>query len=323
MKGGGKRVRGNPLVVFGKVCVSAVLLVFVVRKAGADNVLRHLRSMEPAFFILSALLYLVIAWIVALRWRMLLDNRYSAARLFSLHMIGSFFNNLLPGAIGGDAVRVFYLYRDTGNSGLSFGSVFLDRFLGLAARLTVGFVSGLLAWQELKSVGLHLAVPAFFISVLAAGMVLFRIRIGRRFSGVARFYDYVLDRIGRTGLMIRGFLLSLLIQALLILMVFCIARGMGQELNFIALFVFVPIIITLFIIPATLSGLGVREGAFVVLFGLIDIPASVSVSISFLWFLSMAAASLIGLVEYVRYKKQPGFGIPQDLKAAVFPLKSD
>lgn len=296
-----KRILGIIL----RIAVSGALMFFIVRKAGADNVMRNLRSMHGGLFLLTAMIYIVIAWLVAIRWSMLLDNRYSVRKLFSLQMIGNFFNNVLPSAIGGDAVRFYYLFRETGNGGVSFGSVFLDRFLGLFARLSLGLASGLIAYAELKSVRMHLAIPAFFAFLLVAAFFLFRFRLGLGFAGVAHFYEYVLDRVRRPDIMVKGFLLSLLIQALLILMVYFTARGIGQELSFIGLFVFVPIIITLFIVPASLSGLGVREGAFVVLFGLIGIPASVSVSISFLWFLSMAAASLVGLVEYVRYKKRP------------------
>ena len=53
----------------------------------------------------------------------------------------------------------------------------------------------------------------------------------------------------------------------------------------------------------SISGLGVRESAFVLLFRLTGVPAEASMSISFLWFLSIVAASLIGLVEYLRIRR--------------------
>jgi hypothetical protein len=104
--------------------------------------------------------------------------------------------------------------------------------------------------------------------------------------------------------LLKAFLLSLIIQALLIVMIATVALGIGQQLSFAELFVFVPIIMTVMIIPLSISGFGVREGAFVVLFGFTGIPPSISVSISFLWFLSTATASLIGLVEYLRFRKK-------------------
>ena len=56
-------------------------------------------------------------------------------------------------------------------------------------------------------------------------------------------------------------------------------------------------------LPISISGLGVRKSAFVLLFGLTGVPAKASMSISFLRFLSIVTASLIGLVEYLRIRR--------------------
>ncbi len=287
-----------------KVFVSAALLWVVINKAGLQNVMQNMRSMNPPLFLLSSLMYVCLAYIVSLRWRLLLDKRYPARKLFSFHMIGSFFNNMLPGPIGGDAVKVYYLYRETGQGGLSFGSVFLDRYAGLFARLTIGLFSGFFALGELETLGMHTAIPLFFAAFLILSLILFGLRIGRSFSAVSDFYDYARATLKKKRVVLQVLLLSVVIQILLIAMIAVISLGIGQRLSFTALFVFVPIIITVMVIPLSISGLGVRESAFVVLFGLAGVPAGVSASISFLWFLSMAAASLIGLVEYVRYRKR-------------------
>ncbi len=287
-----------------KIGISALLLTYIVRKAGPANIIKHMQAMDPWFFLLAVVIYIGIAGLVALRWRILLDYQYPARRLFSLHMIGNFFNTILPSTMGGDAVKAYYLYRDTNSGGVSFGSVFLDRYLGLFARLVLGVVSGLVAFSQLKSIGLHWAMPAIFGVFMAGSAVVFRFRIGKRFGVVADFYDYLHSHLMRRQVLLKTFLLSLVSQIFLILLIATVARGIGQRLTFAELFVFVPIIMTIMIIPVSISGFGVREGAFVMLFGLTGIPAPISISISFLWFLSTAAASLIGLVEYLRYRKQ-------------------
>ncbi len=287
-----------------KTGVSALLLFFIIKKAGPLKVMGQMHAMNPWLFLLSVVLYVAVAWLVALRWRILLDYRYTVRKLFSLHMIGNFFNTILPGTMGGDAVKAYYLYRETQSAGESFGSVFLDRYLGLSARLSLGLVSGIAAFSSLKEIGMHLVIPALFALFLAGSVAAFRFRFGKRFVAVADFYNFLLSRLKNRRIMIKTFLLSLVAQILLILMISVIARGIGQKLSFTELFVFVPIIMTIMIIPVSISGFGVREGAFIMLFGLTGVPASTSVSISFLWYLSTVAASLIGLVEYLRYRKQ-------------------
>jgi len=295
-----KRVLSTSL----KIVVSGLLLSLIVKKAGPGQVLQYLHSMKAGFFLLSTLIYVVIAWLVAVRWNILLGSRYTARKLFSLHMIGNFFNTILPGTLGGDAVKGYYLYRDTNKAGVSFGSVFLDRYLGLFARLFLGLVSGMAAFAELRTIGMHWAIPALFSLFIAGSLLVFRFRIGKRFGAIADFYDYAHSLLKQKLVLLKVFLLSLIIQTLLIMMIAAVALGIGQRLSFTELFVFVPVIMTVMIIPLSISGFGVREGAFVLLFGLTGISPSISVSISFLWFLSSATASLIGLVEYLRFRKK-------------------
>ena len=288
-----------------KIVVSGLLLSLIVKKAGPEQVLQYLHSMKAGFFFLSTLIYIVIAWLVAVRWNILLGGRYTVRKLFSLHMIGNFFNTILPGNLGGDAIKGYYLYRETNKAGVSFGSVFLDRYLGLLARLFLGLISGMAAFDELRTIGMHWAIPALFSLFIAGSLLVFRFRIGKRFGAIADFYDYAHSLLKqKQQLLLKAFLLSFIIQALLIAMIAAVALGIGQRLSFTELFVFVPIIMTIMVIPLSISGFGVREGAFVVLFGLTGIPPSISVSISFLWFLSTATASLIGLVEYLRFRKR-------------------
>ena len=47
-----------------------------------------------------------------LRWKLLLPEKFKFRKLFSLYMMGSFFGTFLPGIIGGDAVRAYYLNKD-------------------------------------------------------------------------------------------------------------------------------------------------------------------------------------------------------------------
>ncbi len=288
-----------------KLCVSSVLLFFVFRKADAHEIFSYLTSINPFYFLLSVLLYIVATFISAIRWGMLLDEEYPVGKLFSLYMIGIFFNNILPGMIGGDAVKIYYLYADTRKGGSSIGSVFMDRYIGFFTLLLIGLISGLYAFSELKHIGVHYIMPAIFVLFILASAIVFGVRIGRRFSVISDFYDYFHSYIAKKSIVFKTVLLSFMIQLIGILMVYVIARGLDQTPPVISLFVFLPLIWTLSSLPISIAGLGVREGAFVLLFGLVGMPSHVATSISFLWFFSLVATSLIGLVELFRYKKKP------------------
>lgn len=286
-----------------KIIVSGLLLAFVLNKAGLQNIVVHFKALNPWYFLLASLLYIFLIFLASVRWGLLLGGRYPVKRLFSLYLIGSFFNHFLPGSVGGDAVKAYYLYQDTRRGGSSLGSVFLDRYIGFFALLTIGLVSGIAAFNDLEAVGMHWITPSLFALFLVGSLMVFGMRIGRRFSAIADFYDYFHDTIGKKPVVLKAFLLSIALQLSTILIIFLIARGIGQRPPFIALFVFIPIIITVMSVPLSISGLGIREGAFVVLFGLTGISPEASTSIAFLWFLSIVTGSLTGLVEYLRHKR--------------------
>ena len=294
----------NTLLLLAKAAVSSLLLVLIFRKIDVAEIVSHFGEMDPWMFGLSSLLYIGNLYLTAVRWRMILGSGHPIGPLFSLCLIGAFFNNLLPGSVGGDAMKAYYLYRDTKEGGKSIASVFLDRYIGFFAMLSIGVVSGAVAFRELAAVKMEWISPLLFAGFLGASLAVFGLRIGRRFATVAAFYDFFHDRIRDRSMVVRAYFLSTLIQTISIAMVFCIARGLGQQVSFAALFVFLPIIFTVIAVPISISGLGLRESAFVLLFGLTGVSAATSTSISFLWFLSVATGSLPGLWEYFRRSRR-------------------
>jgi len=293
----------NALFLVLKITVSGFLLTFVLRKVGLQNILSHLRKMDLRFFFLSSLIFLLTIALASLRWGILLKNSQPMKKLFSLCLIGSFFNHFMPSAVGGDAVKVYYLYKETGHGGSSLGSVFLDRYVGYVALLSIGLISGIAGFNDLKALGLHWLMPALFILFLSGSLMFFGLRVGRRFTAIADFYDYFHNTLRDRRTIGKAFMLSLMIQVLTILEIEIISLGLGQHPSFTALFVFVPLIVTVMMVPISISGLGLREGAFVVLFGLTGITAETSTAISFLWFLSIMTGSLLGLLEYMKHGK--------------------
>jgi uncharacterized membrane protein YbhN (UPF0104 family) len=78
---------------------------------------------------------------------------------------------------------------------------------------------------------------------------------------------------------------------------------MGERIPPLAFMIFIPLITLFAMIPISISGLGVREGAFVLFFGFIGMRPEIATAMSLMWFFTVSASSLIGLIEYIRYKK--------------------
>jgi uncharacterized membrane protein YbhN (UPF0104 family) len=236
------------------------------------------------------------------RWRLLIVSKPPVRRLFALYITGSFFNIILPGLIGGDAVKGYYLYKETGNLPESMASIFMERYLGFTALFIIGAVAWPFAYPYLKGTGAFLwAFPLFLLAFIIGSIVFFTFKAGKkRIRLLNDFYGYF-DYYDRKTLL-KGIGFSFLVQLLVILQVFALSRGLGLAEGLLVFFVFIPIITTLAVLPISISGLGIREASFVLLFGAVGVSPQAATALSFSWFLSLAAGALFGIVEYMRLK---------------------
>lgn len=255
-------------------------------------------------FIFAIFLYLFAQLLSTLRWKLLLPGVIGIRKLFSLCMIGSFFNTLLPGIIGGDAVKAFYLYKAIGKSSLTIASIFMDRYLGFTMLMAICTIAFPFGYTYLLGSRIEWLLPLVVLSFIIASLLIFGLRLGKRIKIVSGFYDYFHAYRHQKTVIGKALLISVIVHLSNIFAVYILALGLGEHISFIVFLIFLPLIILFTMLPISISGLGVRESAFVVLFGLIGIKPEISTALSLSWFLSTAIGSLVGLFEYIRYKKE-------------------
>lgn len=287
-----------------KISVSSVLLYIVLSKTGPKFVYSTLKNVNPFAFISAIILYLFAQFISTLRWRLFISEKMRIKKLFSIYLIGSFFNNLLPGLIGGDAVKGFYLYKTIGKGSLTFASIFMDRYIGFVTLILICMFAYPFGYSYIKGSPLIWTFPLILLIFIIASILFFNFRLGSKITVLSEFYSYFNSYREKKWLILKTLLLSLIIQTSGILSVYILALGFGKHIPFTACLIFLPLIIMFSAVPISLSGIGVREGAFVLLFRLIGIRPDVSTAISLSWFLSGVIVNLLGLVEYLRYRRE-------------------
>jgi glycosyltransferase 2 family protein len=284
-----------------KLAVSALSLYLVFSKTEIGKVFSTLKGIGPLYFLVAALLYITAQFVSAVRWKLLLPEKFMLRRLFSLYMIGSFFSSFLPGVIGGDVVKAYYLNKDAKKISLTLASVFMDRYLGYASLMCLGAAAFPFSLRYLGHSVYKWAMPLICVSFIAGSLFFFGLRLGRRFAVVAEFYEYFSALKSRKDVIFKAVLLSLSIQVIGFSTVALLSRAMGEHIPLLLLYAFLPIVITIATLPISISGLGVREGSFVVLLGLIKVPPETATSLSLAWFFSSVLGSLPGLVAYLRH----------------------
>lgn len=140
----GQRSRILPWV---KVLLAVTLLVLIIwlGKIDRDVMVGALRRWP--WLLLGILTVAPVLCLGILRWWTLLRSqgiRISIFETVRISFIGYFFNTVMPGSVGGDLVKAFYVARDLpGKRVEAISTIALDRLIGLQAMLTLASVMGL------------------------------------------------------------------------------------------------------------------------------------------------------------------------------------
>ncbi|MDA8215977.1 MAG: lysylphosphatidylglycerol synthase transmembrane domain-containing protein [Nitrospiraceae bacterium] len=295
-----------------KLSVSAALFYLLISKIGTKTIIHNIKLSSPLSFISAVGVYMLAAFFSSLRWKLLIPQSMKTKRLFSMYMIGSFFNTCMPGTIGGDAVKAYYLSSELKKSqksavsgreaSIAVASVFMDRYVGFSAMLVISMIAFPFGFRYLEGTPVKWFMPIVLAVFISGSIVVFKFRFGERLRFLFKVYEYFKIYSKKRDILFKAFLYSVFVQISGIFAVYMLSRGIALNIPFLSLLIFVPIIILISFIPVSISGIGLREGAFVIFLGTIGVSPDLSVTLSILWFLSVVVASLWGLFEYLRFK---------------------
>lgn len=268
------------------VALLAVLLGNVDTAQVTESLLRaDLRWLAVAF--LAAL----GAWAVnTAKWQRLLavlGRRLPYGYLFALNFVGMFYSVLLPGQISGEVMKGIRLARGGAGTSEAVVSIGADRLTGLAGLGIIGLTGLLLAPKVPVSEAMLWLAAAAVAAALAPFLL-------RRLPLVDRLAAY-----SRSPLTLGVALLQALVfQALVTLSNYFAAVSVGADIPLVALAWIVAAVSLVHLAPISLAGLGVREGAYVVLLQQYGVPASDGLALSLAVFgVIMAQALLGGVLE--------------------------
>ena len=286
------------------------VLIWRVPSFEASQVVPELTVRTVLWLLFAAFLTLAGVVLSALRWQRVLDvlGLHAGLRtLVSHYLAGQFVSNVLPTTIGGDVLRVSRLSRDTGESPGSFASVVLERLTGWLV-LPVISVAGFVVNPPLQHLGTatRVALGLAFATLLALVGVLYAAsdpRIGGRFAsrdGWRRFASAVhlgLDKLRRDkAAAVNVLLVGFAYQLVLVLAAVAAAQalGLGETAGLTALLAFFPAVAIAQVLPIGISGLGIREGAFILFLGPLGVADEEAIALGLLLYLLNLGVSLLG-----------------------------
>ncbi|WP_420639131.1 lysylphosphatidylglycerol synthase transmembrane domain-containing protein [Candidatus Poriferisocius sp.] len=305
------------LGVVMRVGISGVLLVLLIWRApsfDADEMWPDFNSATP-FWLVAAFALTVAGNVVATaRWYEVasaLGLRVKPRRLFSHYMAGMFISNFVPTTVGGDVLRMTRLANDTDDGPHSFASVLLERLSGWIV-LPVFTLLGLALDEELRGLGAPTRVAASTAGLTLLALVLILILVGnQRFgrwvskhNGWVRFVNGLHTGIDELRAKPRDagrvLLTAFAYQAVMLTAAGCAAKVVGiNGLGPTELMAFIPAMLIIQVLPISLGGLGLREGALVLFLHELGVIDERAIAMGLLLYFLTVAGSLMGLPTLV------------------------
>jgi uncharacterized protein (TIRG00374 family) len=237
------------------------------------------------------------------------------SRLFGIYCMGIFFNLAFPTTVGGDLVKIYYAGKSSNMYAQSFAATFLDRDTGLLALLGIACISSVLYPVSLPKIPVSLIIWCTTIVLVLGNILIFapgihqwilelmhRIHLAKMVSKIVAVTNAFQITARHKSILIGSIAISLLIQFLYISFVWFISQGLGLNIPFHYFLIFVPIINIITMIPVSLNGIGLREYAFLSLFGAMNVVPASCIALGLVMSFMITLSSFPGGIVYIIYK---------------------
>jgi glycosyltransferase 2 family protein len=287
--------RQRTYVLFAaKIAVSLALLYVAVGFVNFATLRERLYRIDIIWFVAALLVLGIQIAIVSRRWQRVAEG--CGAPLTTRHailytLIGSFFSQVLPSTVGGDAARIWFLARDTGTWRNSIFSVLIDRVAGLIWLAALVLIC--LPWSlvlilnpvgrtTLIAIGAAgAAAPAGLFVLSRLGRTVFgRWKATRHLTNIAAIAWTVLTS-PQSGAAIA--VISVTVHLLTVLAVWCCAAAISSPFTLMDSVLLIPPVILVAAVPVSIAGWGVRESAMLAAFSYAGLPDSDGLLVSILF----------------------------------------
>lgn len=295
-------------IILIKVFISLAILAILFALTDVTKMLSVMMDINPLVILFSVFLCFSQMVLAGVRWHTIGVRTGDFFDFFTTIKINSaamFSNQILPTSIGGDLVKTALARQGGLALGRAIRTVILDRITGLISLIFLLAATCFFSENYVpKEWGLN---GIQFIIVPILSFLLVALYNGAKISTLCQRFNYLkwsikflndasaLFRSGWTA--VYTVCISVFIHSIGALCVWMLALELGLNINYIFVLAFLPLISLAQLIPVSIAGWGVREGAVVSLFALMGLDPSISLVVSLLWGTSIVlAAVLSGLI---------------------------
>ena len=298
-----------------KIVVSAALLYLALRKANLSDLMARINISSLGWIGLAIAVTFLQIFVGVLRWREIsaaCGAPLATRQAMRFNLIGAFFNQTLPSAIGGDAVRLWLVARGGAGWRAATYSIFVDRAVGLIALAIIILAS--LPWSY-RLIGDPYGWSALLFVDFAAlsGGVGFLVLGRLQWPWLKRWWGthhiHACSAIANRIIFSREHgpaiaVLSVLVHVFAVVIAWCVVQSIAAPVTFSQIFQLVPPVMLITMLPISIAGWGVREATMGLAFGYAGLMTNEGVNISLLFgAVSFIVGAFGGLVWIISTEK--------------------
>lgn len=300
-----------------RTAIGGVLLIALIYLAGGAGVVRAVTAADFSWLGLAVVGVFIDRLLMAYRWWLLAAHARMIVpywQLVRIYLVTGFLGSFVPSSVGTDLLSVLALARRTGRNLEAASIVVVDRVMGL---LVLGVVGGIAA---LAAISYDIvAVPREWLLATALVFGLGGVAIALSFHGaaeraVAKYSTWLPgERIGPLvrqwfgGYRAYGESPQTLIKVSLVTVgnrlvstgvVYFVSLSMNLEVSFLFYLIAMSLVTVVIMIPVSVGGLGVQEGALAGMLSLVGVPLEAGVALAVLNRVAWSTMSIPGAILY-------------------------
>ncbi|MBA3024881.1 MAG: flippase-like domain-containing protein [Sulfurimonas sp.] len=294
-----------------KLLITIVLFYYLFQYIDYEKLYHILYKSHGGWILLALILQLGSTYLAAYRWfkiSQLLVFKEKLSFYVQSYFKGSFFNQVLPSSIGGDAVKILDLVQKGYNKKDAFYGVFVDRVVGLVGLLVLNLLATIIFFGTFDQ-DFSFLIILITLSGIIGFILLFHLE-KIKFLGKYKFLD-LFHRLARRlnalypsrEILLKHIGISVLVHFFSVLTMYGLSLSIDLNLSFQIFLIAVPPVFLLTIVPISLAGWGIREGAMIGIFLLIGADGTKVLAMSIIYGILLIISSLPGAYFWVKSKK--------------------
>lgn len=294
----------GPLSFIGRLAVTVVVLGILATRIDIAEVGQRLSRFGGLVAASLALMFALQIALASLRWFLVLRAEsypIPYARILGVWLEANFVGQVLPAAVGTDAIRIAKAIQLGVSAKASIASVVVDRIVGLTGLVILGLTAVLASSATAGAAALVVLVVgvALLVAVrwVGAGFKpgVSSLPGARWLNEIAR--PVIGPRMGRFAAAM--LVVSVGVHLISVFQFQLIGTAYGLSLRTTDYLLLIPPVMFAQALPVSLGGWGVREGAMVLTLATAGVSTNDALAVSLTYGLSVLAVSFVGAIPLI------------------------